>query len=98
MTFRISGILTSDEQFLVDTKQSQLKLAKLSWLIEEKMGVYFGWTYDEILLPMESRNMMLFETGVPSPEKWDGRLWLTPFKVEQAELPKGLLIILDFDK
>lgn len=98
VTFRLSGILTSIEQFELKTGYTQLKLASLAWLIEEKHEMYLGWSYDTILLPMESRNSLKLANGIPSPKGWDGSLWLTPMKIGEQDLPKAFFIILDFDK
>lgn len=96
VTYRITGLLDAYEQREIKTDQRQLKLASLSWLIEEKMGIYLGWSHNNILLPMESRNRISFDTSILSPLNWDGSLWITPFG--GAAAGKALFIIMDFDK
>lgn len=97
-TLRLSGLLTDIEQFEVKTDCGLLKLTSLAWLIEEKHSMYVGWSYDTVLLTMESRNSLRLDIAIPSPADWDGSLWFTPSKIGKQDLPKAYFIILDFDK
>ncbi|MEI5617069.1 hypothetical protein WB403_49120, partial [Streptomyces brasiliscabiei] len=81
VTYRLSGWVEK-KPFTLDTKHKQLKLASAAWLIEEKMGIRLYWQEGEKehLLPMESRNVIRWDTSIVCPSDWTGILWLEPFK------------------
>jgi len=96
LTFRISGQVTDEFRIEIPTKQKLLKLSSAAWLIEEKMGFILSWDPDSVLMPLESRSNIRFDHAIPSPDNWEGSLWLTPFKV--SDPPMAFFILLDFDK
>lgn len=83
-----------------------VRLDSAVWAIQEKMGLYLWWekevTEDTFLLPLESRNGMRFDEGIPSPrvkDGWGKKIWLSGFNVNIAPAGvKSFFILLDFDK
>lgn len=74
-----------------------LKLSSLVWLIEEKMGLYLMQNREEVWIPMESRNSIRFDHGLPVA---GSTLWLRAFANSPlGENPKrSFFLIMDFDK
>jgi hypothetical protein len=98
-TYQITGVVTSELMLTpidLGPIERPLKLASLSWLIQEKMGMYLWWDKETILLPMESRNTIKFDTSMKSPENWDGKMWISGFGFVPPK--KVFFLILDFDK
>lgn len=95
-TMRISGLLNSESAIELETKHGKLKLTSALWLIEEKMGFYLCWDFGSVIMPMESRNSIRFDQAIPCPDKWQGTLWLKPFKFIPPAM--AFLVVLDFDK
>lgn len=84
-----------------------VRLDSLTWAIQEKMGFHLWWEdgfkESDLILPLESRNSMRFDEGIPSPRVGDGwkrKIWLSSFKclTNDPELAKHFFILLDFDK
>ena len=82
-----------------------LRLDSAVWAIQEKMGLYLWWEdpkgEEALVLPMESRNSVRFDEGIPSPRVengWAGKMYLSSFRCEDGPLPKGFFVLLDFDK
>ena len=83
-----------------------LRLDSAIWAIQEKMGLYLWWgdqdSEKSLILPMESRNGMRFDEGIPSPrlkDGWKGQILLSNFKFETVNMPfAAFFILLDFDK
>lgn len=83
-----------------------LRLDSLTWALEEKMSMYLQWEekWEEssLILPLESRNSMRFDEGIPSPrvaDGWGKQVWLNAFNVDKPVTGrKGYFILLDFDK
>jgi hypothetical protein len=84
-----------------------VRLDSVVWAIQEKMGFHLWWEneYKEenLILPLESRNAMRFDEGIPSPrvaQGWKKTIWLSSFKTlsQDPDLAKHFFILLDFDK
>ena len=83
-----------------------VRLDSVAWAIQEKMGMYLWWEDDDketsLILPLESRNGMRYDEGIPSPrikDGWTKKIWLSSFNTHIA--PAGLksfFLLLDFDK
>lgn len=84
---------------LLEKDPGRPKIASLSWLIQEKLGLYFRWAKEDLPIPMESRNGIRFDPGVRAPEKWDGMIYLSTFNWDLPPVTdyKAFLLILDFD-
>jgi hypothetical protein len=64
----------------IETGVKELKLTSLVWVIQEKMGLYLYWNKsNDLILPMESRNSLRFDTGIAAPSEWNGVLYLSTF-------------------
>jgi hypothetical protein len=74
-----------------------LKLSSLVWLIEEKMGLYLMRNREEVWIPMESRNSIRFEHGLPVEGE---SLWLCPFANSDlgGSPSRSFFLVMDFDK
>lgn len=97
VTIRVSGTISAVEDVIeLKTKHDKLKLTSVAWLIEEKMGFYLSWDRSSVLMPLESRSTIRFDQAISCPDKWQGSLWLKPFKVIISEM--SFFIILDLDK
>jgi len=87
-----------------------LRLDSALWVIQEKLGIMLWWEKPNgegsLCLPMESRNGVRYDEGVPSPRKandWSGVLYLSSFvshggSPPSTQQPKAFSILLDFDK
>jgi hypothetical protein len=83
-----------------------VRLDSIAWAIQEKMGMYLWWEDEDkessLILPLESRNGMRYDEGVPSPrikDGWTKRIWLSSFNTNIAPAGvKSFFILLDFDK
>jgi hypothetical protein len=84
-----------------------LRLDSAVWAIQEKMGLYLWWgdkgdSESLLVLPMESRNAMRFDEGIPSPrisDGWEGKVYLSNFKFATVgEKFAAFFVLLDFDK
>ena len=82
-----------------------LRLDAAVWAIQEKMGMNLWWNNPEseadLVFPMESRNSMRFDEGIPSPriaDSWRGIMYLSSFRTTEIPGPKTFFILLDFDK
>lgn len=83
-----------------------IRLDSITWVLQEKMTMFLRWENDgeesSLLLPLESRNSMRFDEGIPSPriEKgWTKRVWLSAINVKSPAAGfKAFFILLDFDK
>ena len=86
-----------DRLFLCEFKDRNLKLTSVLFLIQEKAGLSLWWDKEgqNLVLPLESRGAFKFENGLKAPEQWGGKLWMTPFKVDED---KSILLLLEFDK
>jgi hypothetical protein len=80
-----------------------LRLDSAVWAVQEKMGLYLWWGKPDgegsLVMPMESRNSVRFDEGIPSPRiesGWKGILYLSSFNCQMV--PKGFFVLLDFDK
>ncbi len=100
---QVSGFLTRDEAHdfgfgpvtFIELDEPRLKITRISWVIQEKGGLYLWWDEGKtLILPLESRNAISFD-GLKPPDGWDGKLWVSGFKLDE---PKGFLIILECDK
>jgi hypothetical protein len=101
VTFQISGALTESLPLTpVETGFKKLKLASLVWVIQEKMIMDLWWKDGELILPMESRNSVRFDTGLQAPETWDGTFHLSTRNWDKPTIDefKGFLIVVDFDR
>jgi hypothetical protein len=104
VTLNVRGLLTKEMPMTpISVKLEQvkgLKLASLVWAIQEKLGLYLWWDEETILLPLESRNSMRFDVGVPSPDGWNGTLYLSSygFTLPPAAVQKAFFLVLDFDR
>ena len=96
-TVHVTGVITSEMTLTpVDLKVNKLKLASLAWLVQEKLGLYLWWNKETVLLPMESRNAIRFDTSIVPPEGWDGKIWLSSFGFVAPK--KIFFLVMDFDK
>ena len=100
VTLHITGMLTKGDMPLTPIdlsvpEKSRAKIASLVWLVQEKLGIYLWWNKETILLPMESRNTVRFDSPLNPPENWDGRMWLSSFG--WAAPCKAFFAVLDFD-
>lgn len=101
VTLRIRGRayteLDEHARFAIRLPDAGLKLSSLVWLIQEKMGLHLWVNETEIMLPMESRNSIRFDTPVPALESV---LYLTPFNLDLAPVTqfKAYFLVLDFDR
>ena len=83
-----------------------LRLDSAVWAIQEKMGFHLWWDEcckeEHLVLPMESRNAMRFDEGIPSPRVeagWKGVIYLSSFRQDDPQgFRKWYFILLDFDK
>ena|SRR5215468_10508271 len=82
-----------------------LRLDAAVWAIQEKMGMNLWWNNPEsetdLVFPLESRNSMRLDEGIPSPriaDGWRGILYLSSFRTLEVPGPKTFFILLDFDK
>ena len=83
-----------------------VRLDSIAWAIQEKMGMYLWWEDDDketsLILPLESRNGMRYDEGIPSPridKGWTKRIWLSSFNTNIAPMGiKSFFLLLDFDK
>ena len=84
-----------------------VRLDSVVWAVQEKMGFHLWWEKgvkeETLILPLESRNSMRFDEGIPSPrvvDGWGKQIWLSSFKAlsNDPELAKHFVILLDFDK
>lgn len=82
-----------------------LRLDSAVWAIQEKMGLHLWWSkpegVDDLILPMESRNSIRLDEGLPSPrmnEGWRGIMYLSSFRAGDPPGLKSFMFILDFDK
>jgi hypothetical protein len=103
VSVQISGILGTVEHCegifpLVKLEHTNLKLTSFLFLIQEKAGLLLWWDEEkkDLILPLESRGAFKLETGIKSPEGWDGQIWAEAFKIDDNV--KGLLLLMDFDR
>lgn len=85
-----------------------IRLDSAAWAIQEKLGLYLWWESERketnLILPLESRNFMRFDEGIPSPRilesgGWGRRIFLSSFNTNIPPLgTKSFFILLDFDK
>jgi hypothetical protein len=76
-----------------------MKLTSLMWVIQEKMGLYLWWDKETLLMPLESRNSVRFDTGISAPYGWDGKMYLSSYLCNTPPSPmKAFLLVLDFDR
>lgn len=101
VTYRIRGRIYPEydesARFELDLGQAGLKLASILWAVQEKCGLHLWLNREEILMPIESRNSIRFDTPVPALEQ---TLYLTPFNLELAPVThyKVFFLVLDFDR
>ena len=99
VTFNVWGTVSAfgDPDIEVDLGVKGLKLSSLVWLIEEKMGLYVCQKSGEVWIPMESRNSIRFDHGLPVEED---KLLLRPFTNTGGESPmeRSFFLVMDFDK
>jgi len=98
VTFNIWGTISlSDAPIEVDLGVKGLKLSSLVWLIEEKMGLHICQKSGEMWIPMESRNSVRFDHGLPVE---DDVLYLHPFSNNDlgGRLTRSFFLVMDFDK
>lgn len=85
-----------------------IRLDSAVWAIQEKLGLYLWWEKGkketDLILPLESRNGMRFDEGIPSPRVtadggWGKQIWLSSFNTNIAPAgQKSFVLLLDFDK
>lgn len=84
--FIIKDITDEDPAVILDLDKlkdcpQNLRLDSLWWLIEEKMGLRLWWKPGCLLLPLESRNNLRFDTPLSSkdfaPPGWCRKLYLS---------------------
>lgn len=98
VTFNVWGTVSvSDPPIEIKLSDKGLKLSSLVWLIEEKMGLYLVKNREEVWIPMESRNSIRFDHGLPVEED---TLWLVPFSNNDlgAKADRSFFLVMDFDK
>lgn len=105
--FVITPIIDLDKVQSPRENWKGLRLDSAIWLIEEKMGLHLWWeseqTEKSLIFPMESRNSVRFDEGIPSPrvaDGWSKKLYLSSYNVDLPPLQstKSFFILLDFDK
>lgn len=81
------------------------RLDSAVWAIQEKMGLHLWWSKpegeEELVLPMESRNGIRFDTGLVSPrvdKGWGGVMYISSFRVSEIPGPKSFMFVLELDK
>lgn len=101
--FPATPILEISKLARPDAGWKGLRLDSALWAIQEKAGLTIWWEVDKgeagLILPMESRNAMRFDTGIESPridKGWEGVVYLSSFHVKDE--PKKFFLLLDFDK
>jgi hypothetical protein len=100
VTFNVWGTVSefdAPEDIELKLGAKNLKLSSLVWLIEEKMGLYICQKPGEVWIPMESRNSVRFDHGLPIEEEI---LFLHPFANTKLEGSKerAFFLVMDFDK
>jgi hypothetical protein len=99
VTFNVWGTVSvfNAEDIEVELGVKGLKLSSLVWLIEEKMGLYVCQKSGEVWIPMESRNSIRFDHGLPVEED---QLLLRPFTNTGVEpsMEHSFFLVMDFDK
>lgn len=95
VTYQIRGILSRDIAEPIEVAKG-IKLSSAVWVVQEKMGLYLWWGPGDLIMPMESRNSVRFDTAIAPPDDWDGVLHLTSYNMGEGK--KGFLIVLDFDR
>ncbi len=97
-TIHVTGAVTEGDftPSPINLEEKHLKLASLAWVVQEKLGIYMGWTKETIFIPMESRNSIRFDTSIVCPAEWDGQIWLSSFNFTKPK--KVFFLVLDFDK
>jgi len=101
ITIHVSGMIHEELQPTpIDIGDKGAKLASLVWLIQEKLGFHLMWNLKDLLLPMESRNSVRFDSPLRPPEDWDGKMWIMSFNWGQPPVTesKAFFITLDFDR
>jgi hypothetical protein len=74
------------------------KLANLTWVVQEKLVVYLYWKmsgYEDVIMPLESRNAVKLDPAMPAPPQWDGRMFIDTHAFVGPQ--KIFFIALDFD-
>jgi hypothetical protein len=77
---------------------ARAKLANLLWVVQEKLVVYLYWRmsgYEDMIMPLESRNSVRLDPAMAAPEGWDGKLYLDTRNWTGPQ--KLLFVVLDFD-
>jgi hypothetical protein len=102
LTVHVRGLISEPmEEFSVKLVEGgrRPKIASLYWLVQEKLGLYFRWSKEELPIPMESRNGIRFDPGLLAPEQWDGTVYLSTFNWDLPPVTdsKAFLLVLDFD-
>lgn len=82
-----------------------VRLDSAVWLVQEKATLRLWWSKDQgvkdLIFPMESRNSVRLDEGLPSPRiiapgEWPGKIWLSGKRNMDAD--KAYFFILDLDK
>jgi hypothetical protein len=103
-TVRVVGIVNGDlvpRQII--THNGRLRVARVVWLIQEKMGLTLWWgeerCADNLMMVMESRNAVAYSPPLQPPESWAGQIWLRSFGYDRVpDLPAHFTFTLDFDR
>jgi hypothetical protein len=98
--FRPIPILDLSDRMTPSQGWKGVRLDSAVWVLEEKLTIHLWWEEemkeDNLVFPMQSRNFIRFEDGVPSPrieQKWGGKIWISADSIEKA-----YFFILDLDK
>jgi hypothetical protein len=73
----------------------RVKLTALLWIVQEKLAVDLWWAEGDLLLTMESRNSVRFDSAVAPPKGWDGRMFLS--SIPDTGARRSFFLVMDFD-
>lgn len=77
-------VVILDLDKLKDSPKS-IRIDAFWWLIEEKMGLRLWWCKGNLLIPMESRNSIRFDTPLAArdyvSDKWERKLYVSTHDV-----------------
>jgi hypothetical protein len=104
VTLHITGMLSEGDLPLTPIdlgpahEVGRAKLSNLLWVVQEKLVVYLYWKmsgYEDVIMPLESRNFVKLDPAMPAPAEWNGRLFVDTHNFVGPQ--KIFFIALDFD-
>lgn len=101
VTLHITGVIEDELRLTpIDLVDKELKIKSLVWMVQEKLGLQLWWDEERMMLPMESRNAVRFDTGLKPPAGWNGKLYVSSFnfKLPPVHKTKSFFIVMDLDR